>query len=581
MFKHPPLYKIDIKPVFFSFGVGLVALLFAVWLYTPFLNPLDVGWLLNEGDVFQHYIGWQFFRHEPWQWPLGAINRLATDMHASIVYTDSIPLVALLLKPFSTVLPDPFQYQGIWMLVTFFLNGFFAARLLLKAGCAASLAMPVALLMSTSTLVTARGLGMHGHEALTAHWVIFLALEYALLLDAFDRHHLRRWLILLSITVLIHFYLFFMVGVLWFAWWLVHALQEVRPQGKHLIRPSTLLLHLCVPPVIVLIIMQGAGYFMPGRGAATAGGFGHFSAELLTFFNPASTAWFFNHGFTSLSQWLPGWTPPIAGQYEGMAYMGVGVLLLWALALASVLRPGMRGLERRISAGFAAVALAVMVLFMYAMAGRISMPDGSLYLAFDLPFGPIRDYLRSSGRMVWPLAYALTLWAAVTLAQRLPHKTGLGALGTVLLVLQLFDLQPWHERIRSEVQQRAAAAQASLFTALHDPQLSTQLEQHSGMIAFPAGQLEQLKPYVWLAAHQHVSINVAYLAGQAPNRGRVVTRRYVEQAQQGTLAPEYIYLITEPSLVPSVCDRPGWLCRRHGQTTLAWTRKHRVDLNEY
>ncbi|MGO2133174.1 MAG: DUF6311 domain-containing protein [Halomonas sp.] len=89
---------------------------FAYYLYGNMLSPSEVGWLLNEGDSFQHYIGWHFFRREAWSWPLGSLITLANDINTSIVFTDSIPLLALPLKIFHAWLPDPFQYLGLALL---------------------------------------------------------------------------------------------------------------------------------------------------------------------------------------------------------------------------------------------------------------------------------------------------------------------------------------------------------------------------------------------------------------------------------------------------------------------------------
>lgn len=549
---------------------GLLSLLFAAWLYFPFLNPMNASWLLYEGDVFQHYIGWQFFRHEPWQWPLGAIGQLATDMHASVVFTDSIPLMALLLKPFSNLLPDPFQYQGLWMLLSFFLNGVFATRLLMTAGVQKGFAVCVALLMSTSTLITARGLGMHGHEALTAHWVVFLAMEFNLSKQRLSLQALIHWLLLLGLAVLIHFYLFFMVGALWFCWWLFRGLEPCLNPKQPRYSVATVLLQLLLPPVCVLCLMAASGYFMPGRASVPAGGFGHFSAELLAFFNPQSTAWFFNDSFSSMSRWFVGWQPPVGGQYEGMSYVGTGVLLLWGLALGFSVKARKAG-TLSISTGAISLAIAVLGLFVYAMAGRISMPWQSWYLYYDLPFGPIRDYLRSSGRMVWPLAYALVLLAALVVSQHFPRRWLL-PLGVVLLGLSLVELNPWHDRIRVEIDRRAgiAARGEAWYGALEDESLNRLLNERKSLVAFPAAHLEALKPYVWLAATHQISINVAYLAGQNQSIGPKVTQHYMEAAQEDRLPPEPVYLITDEKWLSSVCSRDGWQCKAVDNIWVAW-----------
>ena len=94
------------------------------------LDPTSTLWL-DQGDIAQHYLGWHFFRGEPWMLPLGANPRYGLDMGSSIVFTDSIPLLAMAFKAVRTVLPAHFQYAGLWMAFCFVAQGL-SALLLLK-----------------------------------------------------------------------------------------------------------------------------------------------------------------------------------------------------------------------------------------------------------------------------------------------------------------------------------------------------------------------------------------------------------------------------------------------------------------
>ena len=94
------------------------------------LNPLNENWLLGGGDLTQQYFGWVFFRHGPWTFPLGLNPSYGIDISSSIVYSDANPLLALILKPFQAFLPDPFQFQGLWLLVCFIMQSLLAWLLL-------------------------------------------------------------------------------------------------------------------------------------------------------------------------------------------------------------------------------------------------------------------------------------------------------------------------------------------------------------------------------------------------------------------------------------------------------------------
>lgn len=95
------------------------------------INPVHAGWLAS-GDPAQSYLGWLFFRQEPWSLPLGLTHTLGMEQASSIVYSDSIPLLAIFFKLWRAWLPSTFQYDGMWLCACYALQGYFAYRL---CGC--------------------------------------------------------------------------------------------------------------------------------------------------------------------------------------------------------------------------------------------------------------------------------------------------------------------------------------------------------------------------------------------------------------------------------------------------------------
>ena len=76
-----------------------------------------VNWIYSIGrDPLQHQLGWEFFRNEPWKFPLGSIDNYGYPIGTSVFYLDSIPLFAFFFKLFSPWLGSQFQYFGIWEL---------------------------------------------------------------------------------------------------------------------------------------------------------------------------------------------------------------------------------------------------------------------------------------------------------------------------------------------------------------------------------------------------------------------------------------------------------------------------------
>ena len=80
-----------------------------------------------EKDIQQHYAGWLFYRQSSAGWPLCIARGINYPDGLSIAYTDSIPLLAALLKPVANLVGGTFQYMGWFTLVCFALQGGFGA----------------------------------------------------------------------------------------------------------------------------------------------------------------------------------------------------------------------------------------------------------------------------------------------------------------------------------------------------------------------------------------------------------------------------------------------------------------------
>jgi hypothetical protein len=76
------------------------------------LNPSNTAWIF--GDTATYYSGWEEYRHDPHlHFPLAWTERVGYPVGTSVALLDTIPLAAVLLRPLSPVLPEPFQYLGL------------------------------------------------------------------------------------------------------------------------------------------------------------------------------------------------------------------------------------------------------------------------------------------------------------------------------------------------------------------------------------------------------------------------------------------------------------------------------------
>lgn len=137
------------------------------------INPTNLGWV--QGDPATVQIGWTFFRYETGShWPLTWSDRLGYPLGDSVSNVALSPLAALLLRPLSTVLPEPFQYLGLYVCVSFILQAYFVLRLCdIVLDGRPFLVLGGALLLVGSPALTLR---LFGHFALTSYWLILACL---------------------------------------------------------------------------------------------------------------------------------------------------------------------------------------------------------------------------------------------------------------------------------------------------------------------------------------------------------------------------------------------------------------------
>lgn len=546
---------------------------FAVYLFQGLINPTRVDWLLFQaGDLQQHFLGWHAFRSEPWHWPLGSIQTFASELKTSIVFTDSVPWLALPLKLFSEWLPAYFQLQGLVTASSVVLNGFFAYLLVKKAGHTAFAAACIALLLALLPASLMRGVGGMGHEALTVHWLL-LAGFYCFLFplhSALGRHLL--WCLLLCVAVLTHFYLFFMSGFLWFAAWLMAWQQRPAALPSHAHRAHHLAALFWVP-ALVAGVMWAAGYFYVERDAAASGYFGVFSSELLSFFNPWAP---FGDMIPGYSRFFPGWHPPLFSQYEGQAYLGLGGLLLLMLGLHRVLAQGVQATWSQAAPAWRLLFILCLFMALFSLGTRLGI---GMERGFKLPLPwpeVFKEALRANGRFMWPLMYfALIASSLFVFRHTAVWKTHLALF--LLLCVQLYDLSPMFKHLHafSSHAQTQTRYDSQQFEYLYKQDLLEVYATRSEIRLFPAyaPEMYQHTGLTWLAQEQGLSINVGYVARISDSLLEPINQRNEQELLEEGIHPQVIYAVTDTRWIERLCQTPQASCYSNGVMTLVWSEQ--------
>jgi hypothetical protein len=216
------------------------------------LNPFRVDWI-DSGDRFQHFAGWTLYRQGPWTFPIGLSPHYGMTEHSSIVFTDSIPILAIFFKAFTIVLPETFQYLGLWMLTCFILQAYFAFKLLgLWTNAIVLKLLGAGFFLFFPPMLQRLG----DNTALCSHFLL-LAAFYMCLKQA-KSTDFRAWFCLLMTGALIHFYLLTILVVLWLAY-LIQRKWSEKSFTWHRIFSQALVIGFCL-----WIVCWQAGYFVMG-----------------------------------------------------------------------------------------------------------------------------------------------------------------------------------------------------------------------------------------------------------------------------------------------------------------------------
>jgi len=455
------------------------------------VNVLDVrniSWLAARDDSLTHYLGWAFFRSGPATWPPGLNPDYGLQFSSSIVFSDSIPLLALPLKLLSPLLPAVFQFTGWWTLFCFVLQAWLAVRLvalfssdrLVKLGVAGLLVFAPPFLWRLDI-----------HFSLLAHWLPLTALYFYF--APAGRYRPLLWVALFFMAALIHTYFVAMCLPIWLASLFRRQRGPDRPVlPRYLEAPAIL---------AALGAALGLGGFFPLRPSMISFGYGHYSLNMLALINP-------NGSFGRPWSWsalLP-MLPQGGNQYEGFNYLGAGGLLLVvaALPLAAV------GFGRGWFAGRGLWPIVLVSIGLTAFAVSPMVGVGDRLIAIPVPetLYALADTVRASGRFFWPVFYLIVLAGAWLLHRALGDRF-LGPLLIVLVAVQAYDTFPGWSALRDKF----ALEGSTLTTTLSDPRLAAIATHYSAVRSLPSvSQQAGWGEIAGFALEAHLPTDVAYLA---------------------------------------------------------------------
>lgn len=435
-----------------AFLAGAVLLL-AAWLGLAIVDPRHVGWLLNGNDQGQNSLGLIAYLRAAPPWPSLHDPLLMAPEGLSVAMTDSNPLLAILLRPFAGwLLPNGWQYAGLWLLSCLALQLRFAWRLVRPFAADTPAALLATVLLAATPVLFAR----YGHINLCAQWLILWSLW--LFVDERRVRQPLQWAAVLGVAGLVHPYLLVMVAAIW-------ASAQLR----------LLVIDRATRPRTLAGIALGLGVLVAGPAMigfldeplASTGTYGTFNMAVDALWNAG------NGGYSAL---LPTASTSPAQGFEGMNYLGAGLLALGVMAVATRVVPGAdpalaRGPSLR---PMLWLLPAFFVLTLIAI-GPHFIAAGTVFASVTLPASVVDalDPLRASGRMFWPAYYTI---AFLTIATACRDKAA-RVLLMVALIVQLLDIGPMLAVTR---QVSHAASARAMFDRTPDPRWDALIAREIG-----------------------------------------------------------------------------------------------------
>ncbi len=376
------------------------ALAFCLYMFDlGFLAGTSPYWLAPRGLITDSWVdmstamsGYYFFVRDVWTWPLFHTTKLAAPDGINIIFTDSIPLVAVLGRIWYRYTGEVVNPFGGWVALSFIGSAVSMTGLVATLGQRGAAA---ALMATVAGLCMPALMARWGHITLMAHWLIPLAfvVYFSFRLSRRTTGFVGLMLLISALTFLINAYLFVMVAGIFAA-----ALAQATVDKRWGLPQAVFIAVLFASMLVGLAFVSG---LVPSKGSVAAWGFGAYSMNVLSPFVPQ---------FSLLLPFLGDrMVDGTGGQYEGFSYLGTGTLVLVVLTL-----PWLRRAVITTCQAHACLCVLMIGFILFSISNDIYFGGWHIVtIPLPWPILTLAAMFRASGRFVWPALYLLTALAIV------------------------------------------------------------------------------------------------------------------------------------------------------------------------
>lgn len=497
------------------------------------LNGQRVDWLMNIGDNAMHYLGWVFYRHDPWAFPLTFSQSLGYPYGISVSLTDPVTLFIIPFKALRSILPEPYQYFGLWTIFCFILQGAFSALIIYEttrsaAKTAARLAALLApLFFCLATILIYR---VYTYIPHVGQWTILAGL-YLFFLNRREKKYNAWWPLVLCAGLLVQPYLVGIIFVLFLGTMVERFIIDKDWRA--------IVIHLAVNLAAVGLVMwvtgmSGGDYSMSGAGVD------YFKSNLNSLVNPVNKGW---------SVFLPP-LPLAEGTYPNLHYLGFGMILLFAFTLIGFFYSNWRTLGRILKHNL--VLIAMMALLTVLSLGNVVTLNDKILFTYQLPEPLMKAWaiFRATERFLWPVFYLIFIFAISQAVKLMRSNPKIALVLLLAFCIQYADIAPL---LREK------------YATFHDPQGSeTPLKsdfwadaasQYRSLVMLPLN-LDNWARLTEYAALNRMTTNYFYFGRDTAEISSGAAEK-INQLEGGQITPGDLYIIKDSPTLKKVCNLVG------------------------
>ena len=386
------------------------------WLWGSCWNPLEVACFQGpgEGDHLQHFYGWMAYAYgDPRLEVPPVISNWSWPFNTPLLYTDSIPMAAILLRPVGRISGIVFQYFSALSLISILASGTCGLIIGWKRYSTPYAGVALGLLLGLAPPAVIR---LAGHEALGLHALLIIPLTLLIL-----RVQLFwPWPLILFVAFGVHAYFVPMVIILLIVRLFSRDFRHSRlGNSGYLNAAATALMRVSrgmLPPGLFMYLADAAQVLVAIVGGYIIFGYSYgkfnvapkgdiWSANLLAILDPQNQSSIFK----PLSKVEP-------FQWEGFSYLGVAATLFVSFGIYRILAGGVRGTRayRPLFPSGKLFSALIAAAFVFALGPTLYLGSVKILsyskVAQSIHIDTIYQLFRSCGRFSWLLYYTALLW---------------------------------------------------------------------------------------------------------------------------------------------------------------------------